>query len=170
MLDFVLSNVQFHKEMLNSFPGWLYDAALQSAMYSRSSLSTSLPGNSLLKYVHQCYKFPLCIALVALPGVFLIQPQLTRDKQSLLLFCFVFQEKVSLCIPGRPGTSFENQAGLEPRARLCLSSSGIKSVHFHTRLKCGLKCILCNMEGHCDLDIDLGHCDLGLKREPKSPY
>jgi hypothetical protein len=32
-----------------------------------------------------------------------------------VLFCFVFQDKVSLCSPGCPGTHFVDQAGLELR-------------------------------------------------------
>jgi hypothetical protein len=32
-----------------------------------------------------------------------------------VLFCFVFQDRVSLCSPGCPGTHFVDQAGLELR-------------------------------------------------------
>ena len=31
------------------------------------------------------------------------------------VFCFVFQDRVSLCSPGCPGTHFVDQAGLELR-------------------------------------------------------
>jgi hypothetical protein len=34
---------------------------------------------------------------------------------SLLAFVFDFQDSVSLCSPGCPGTRFVDQAGLEPR-------------------------------------------------------
>ena len=33
----------------------------------------------------------------------------------LVLFCFVFQDRVSLCSPDCPGTHFVDQAGLELR-------------------------------------------------------
>jgi hypothetical protein len=33
------------------------------------------------------------------------------------LFCFVFQDRVSLYSPGCPGTHFVDQAGLKPEIR-----------------------------------------------------
>lgn len=36
------------------------------------------------------------------------------------VFCFVFQDSVCLCIPGCPGTSSIDQAGLEVRDQLAL--------------------------------------------------
>jgi hypothetical protein len=50
------------------------------------------------------------------------------------VFCFflVFQDRVSLCSPGCPGTHFVDQAGLELR-NLPASSAGIKGVYHHRR-------------------------------------
>jgi hypothetical protein len=53
-----------------------------------------------------------------------------------VLFCFVFQDRVSLYSPGCPGTHSVGQAGLELQksACLCLPSAGIKGVRHHARL------------------------------------
>ena len=50
-----------------------------------------------------------------------------------VLFCVLFfQDRVSLCSPGCPGTHFVDQAGLEHRnPPVCLPSAGIKGVHHH---------------------------------------
>ena len=50
-----------------------------------------------------------------------------------LVLVLVFRYRVSLYIPGCPGTHFVDQAGLELRnpACLCLPSAGIKGVHHH---------------------------------------
>jgi hypothetical protein len=75
--------------MPNSFPGWLYHVVLQSAMCSRYSLSASLPGNSLLKYVHQCYKFPLHKALVVSPRyIFNLDTTNQRQMESFVVVLF----------------------------------------------------------------------------------
>jgi hypothetical protein len=52
------------------------------------------------------------------------------------LFFFFFQDRVSLCSPGCPGTHFVDWAGLElrnPPASASLSA-GIKDVRHHARL------------------------------------
>jgi hypothetical protein len=46
------------------------------------------------------------------------RPEATVQNHSFclfVLFCFVFQDRVSLCSPGCPGTHFVDQAGLELR-------------------------------------------------------
>jgi hypothetical protein len=40
---------------------------------------------------------------------------LCKSSWCFVLFCFVFQDRVSLCSPGCPGTHFVDQAGLELR-------------------------------------------------------
>jgi hypothetical protein len=51
------------------------------------------------------------------------------------LFCF-FQDRVSLCSPGCPGTHSVDQAGLELRnLPACLPSAGIKGVCHHSPIR-----------------------------------
>jgi hypothetical protein len=61
-----------------------------------------------------------------------------------ILFCFVFwffQDRVSLCSPGCPGTHFVDQAGLKFRnLPACLPSAGIKDV-VSTIWLCWLFCL-----------------------------
>jgi hypothetical protein len=43
-----------------------------------------------------------------------------------------FQDRISLCSPGCPGTHSVDQADLEQKSTcLCLPSAGIKGVHHH---------------------------------------
>jgi hypothetical protein len=68
-----------------------------------------------------------------------IKDQNLIPKRLVLLFvvvvfvCFlVFQDRVSLCSPGCPGTHFVDKAGL--KIHLCLPSAGTKGVCHHARL------------------------------------
>jgi hypothetical protein len=57
---------------------------------------------------------------------------------SLSLFLsFVFEDRVSLCSPGSPGTCFVDQAGLKLTEITlpCLHSAGIKGVYRHALLE-----------------------------------
>jgi hypothetical protein len=48
----------------------------------------------------------------------------------VLVFWFLFfQDRVSLCSPGCPGSNFEDQAGL--KLRNLPASAGIKGMHHH---------------------------------------
>jgi hypothetical protein len=61
-------------------------------------------------------------------------------------FFLVFQDRVSLCSPGCPGTHFVDQAGLELRKRIPASASqvlGIKGVRHHAQLSFGLLIATC---------------------------
>jgi hypothetical protein len=52
-----------------------------------------------------------------------------------ILFYFIFQDRVSLCSPGCPGTDFVDQAGLELRnLPASASCAGIKGVRHHARV------------------------------------
>jgi hypothetical protein len=51
------------------------------------------------------------------------------------LFCFFFQDRVSLYSPGWPGTHFVDQAGFELRN----PSAGIKGVRHHAQLSMDFK-------------------------------
>ena len=69
--------------------------------------------------------------------VLVLTLQISNSQRSAcllrLFFFFGFQNKVSRCSPGYPGT----QAGLELKrysCRLCLLSAGIKVVHHNARL------------------------------------
>jgi hypothetical protein len=56
----------------------------------------------------------------------------------LFIYLFIFQDRVSLCSPGCPGTHFVDQAGLELR-NLPVSappSAGTEGVRHHARLPC----------------------------------
>jgi hypothetical protein len=54
-----------------------------------------------------------------------------------LFVCFVFQDRVSLCSPGCPGTHFVDQAGLELRNLPAFASQvlGLKACATTARLK-----------------------------------
>jgi hypothetical protein len=53
-----------------------------------------------------------------------------------VLFCFVFRDRVSLCIPGCPGTHFcrPGWPQTQKSACLCLLSAGIKGMRHHAWL------------------------------------
>jgi hypothetical protein len=61
-------------------------------------------------------------------------------KDAAYRFCpskdfFVFQDRVSLCSHGCPGTHSVDQAGLELKCCLCLPSAGIKGMRHHCPAK-----------------------------------
>jgi hypothetical protein len=58
-----------------------------------------------------------------------------NDDQMIFLFCFVFfvfQDRVSLCSPGCPGTHSVDQAGLELRNLPASASQGLRLKAFAT--------------------------------------
>jgi hypothetical protein len=78
----------------------------------------------------------------------------------LFVFClfFFFQDKVSLCSSGCPGTHSVDQAGPELTC-LCLLSAGTKGVFhhlvrvLHVFLESPLKCYLQIFHPICDLSL-----------------
>lgn len=61
----------------------------------------------------------------------LVFPRNVGNFYCVDVFCFVFQDSVCLCIPGCPGTSSIDQAGLEP-TETHLLRAGTKGMHHHT--------------------------------------
>jgi hypothetical protein len=101
---------------------------------------------------------------VPLPLLYLLSPQHT-----FFLFCFVlFQDRVSLYIPGCPATHSVNQAGPKLRNPPASASQvlGFKGVHHHLTTPYFLKMlttVLPYFFEHCEMNITL------KKKKIKSP-
>jgi hypothetical protein len=83
------------------------------------------------------------------------------------LFVFVFQDRVSLCSPGCPGTHFVDQAGLELRNPPASASQvlGLKAVLVFLDLNIAIRpnfmllTVECGVEKRCTVDQ---HCTVFL--------